>query len=445
LNPRTRYQFGSVTLKKRAKGADVWEFRYYETQADGRRKRKATFVGTTNQYKNKSEARVAVEALLLKLNEEKPQHHMGAVTFGGIIDRYIEEELPERYSTRKSYLSNIKLYIRPRWERYLLHEIRPMVVEGWLKNLNMAPKSKVHVRGIMRVIFECASRWELFNDRRNPLETVRVKGGSKRLERPTVLTVEEYETLLGLLHEPARTMVTVAQCLGLRVSEIAALQWDDFDFDKNQLLVQRSCVNGRIDDVKTEYSRDFVPLHESLVEVVLEWSKEAYPTEEGWVFASPYSGRPYHSTEIQKRHIQAAGSCLVECPICSAGVGVWCSQAKPTPNGKRLMIHPERKAAAGRYGRLGWHTFRHTYRSWLDETGAPMKVQQELMRHASIQTTMNVYGQAMSSSKREANSKIVELVLKPALGGRQKPQFLLMGVSGSESEGGANRKSLASH
>ena len=42
-----------------------------------------------------------------------------------------------------------------------------------------------------------------------------------------------------------------------------------------------------------------------------------------------------------------------------------------------------------------------------------MKVQQELMRHASIQTTMNVYGQAMSSSKREANGKVVEMVLKP--------------------------------
>jgi integrase len=42
-----------------------------------------------------------------------------------------------------------------------------------------------------------------------------------------------------------------------------------------------------------------------------------------------------------------------------------------------------------------------------------MKVQQELMRHASIQTTMNVYGRAMASSKREANGKIVEMVLKP--------------------------------
>ena len=42
-----------------------------------------------------------------------------------------------------------------------------------------------------------------------------------------------------------------------------------------------------------------------------------------------------------------------------------------------------------------------------------MKVQQELIRHASIQTTVNVYGQAMASSKREANGKVVEMVLKP--------------------------------
>jgi Phage integrase family len=92
---------------------------------------------------------------------------------------------------------------------------------------------------------------------------------------------------------------------------------------------------------------------------------------------------------------------------------VWCSQGKPTPNGARLPIHKERRASASKYSSIGWHTFRHTYRSWLDETGAPLKVQQELMRHASIQTTMNVYGQAMSSSRIEANGKVVEMVLKP--------------------------------
>jgi len=34
------------------------------------------------------------------------------------------------------------------------------------------------------------------------------------------------------------------------------------------------------------------------------------------------------------------------------------------------------------------------------------------MRHASIQTTMNVYGKAMTDTKRQAHSKVVELILK---------------------------------
>jgi hypothetical protein len=54
-------------------------------------------------------------------------------------------------------------------------------------------------------------------------------------------------------------------------------------------------------------------------------------------------------------------------------------------------------------------TFRHTYRSWLDDTGAPMRVQQKLMRHAQVSTTMNVYGNALMGAKREANSKMVNL------------------------------------
>jgi hypothetical protein len=36
------------------------------------------------------------------------------------------------------------------------------------------------------------------------------------------------------------------------------------------------------------------------------------------------------------------------------------------------------------------------------------------MRHASIQTTMNVYGKAMTDTKRQAHRRVVELVLKPS-------------------------------
>jgi integrase len=84
-------------------------------------------------------------------------------------------------------------------------------------------------------------------------------------------------------------------------------------------------------------------------------------------------------------------------------------------NDGRRRQRPIKNAAkaAGLEEGIGWHTFRHTYRSWLDETGAPMKVQQELMRHASIQTTMNVYGRAMTETKRQANSQVVGLVFGP--------------------------------
>ena len=42
-----------------------------------------------------------------------------------------------------------------------------------------------------------------------------------------------------------------------------------------------------------------------------------------------------------------------------------------------------------------------------------MKVQQELMRHASTQMTMNVYGQATSSIETGSDGRVVEMVLKP--------------------------------
>ncbi len=41
------------------------------------------------------------------------------------------------------------------------------------------------------------------------------------------------------------------------------------------------------------------------------------------------------------------------------------------------------------------------------------------MRHADIQTTTNIYTQAVSEAKRDANSKVVKMVLADSAG-RQK-------------------------
>ena len=64
---------------------------------------------------------------------------------------------------------------------------------------------------------------------------------------------------------------------------------------------------------------------------------------------------------------------------------------------------------------VGWHTFRHTYRTLIDDVGTPLGVQQRIMRHADIKTTMNTYGSAFEKSNRRANSRVAALVLPPAI------------------------------
>jgi integrase len=54
---------------------------------------------------------------------------------------------------------------------------------------------------------------------------------------------------------------------------------------------------------------------------------------------------------------------------------------------------------------MGTHTFRHSYRIWIDALGTPIGVQQKLMRHSDIRTTMNIYGDAASADMREAHGK----------------------------------------
>lgn len=66
--------------------------------------------------------------------------------------------------------------------------------------------------------------WELIPTERNPMGLVEIPGSSRRTKKPIILTVDQCFAILQLLIEPYRTMVVVAQCLGLRVSEILALQ-----------------------------------------------------------------------------------------------------------------------------------------------------------------------------------------------------------------------------
>lgn len=191
-----------------------------------------------------------------------------------------------------------------------------------------------------------------------------------------------------------RTMVLVAQCTGLRAEEVLALEWEDIEFENLSMKVVRAVVHGRVKTVKTDYSEDELPLDPGFAEVLLTWKRRLGAEREvqngistplvglDLVFPSTSTGSLPRGPSPARLH---PSRWLLPCGMSE----VRCRGGRLVPSGrqdaerKATLLHDERRDASGKkYGSVGWHTFRHTYRSWLDSTSAPIGVQQKLMRHA---------------------------------------------------------------
>jgi integrase len=104
-----------------------------------------------------------------------------------------------------------------------------------------------------------------------------------------------------------------------------------------------------------------MPLDRSLAEKLRHHQLRSASPEntEGRIFANPDTGRPYWPGRIQENWL--------------------------VPAAEKVGL-----------GRIGWHTFRHSHSSLLRALGVDLKVQQELLRHADIRATMNIYTHAVS-------------------------------------------------
>jgi integrase len=208
------------------------------------------------------------------------------------------------------------------------------------------------------------------------MELVTVKNGTKRRRQPRSLTVEEFQKLVGKLEEPVRTIALVCVCFGLRISECLAIKWADVDWLNAKLRVERAIVRQRVGDVKTVYSGRLMSIDSEMLEVLKSWRQTTqFSGDSDWVFASPAKlGRLPVSYPWVWKAFQRAGT--------QSGIG-----------------------------KLGTHSLRHSYRSWLDAVGTAIAVQQKLMRHSDIRTTLNVYGDVVTDEMEQAHSKVVRLAI----------------------------------
>lgn len=363
-----RFKTGSVVFDKRRK---TWNFLQWENG-----QRHSRLIGTLQEYPTKGAAWLAVRSLHSSEAKPTPNH---AETVKALAARYEAERFPARHSTARVYRSWLHNHILPEWGNESVSEIQPRPVELWLRTLPLSPKSKSHVRNMLYMLMDFAMWCGAIQLARNPIELVVVNGVTKRTRKPRSLAVEQFQRLNTELKEPFRTIALVCVCFGLRISECLALRWSDVDWLSGKLRIERGIVEQNVDDVKTDGSRRSLTIAGELMQRLKLWRQTTqFPADGDWIFASPLKlGRlPYSYT------------------------GVW----------REL----QRAAVAAGIGKLGTHAFRHTYRSWLDAVGTPIAVQQKLMRHSDIRTTMNIYGDVVTNEMEQAHSKVVNLVLPRA-------------------------------
>jgi integrase len=391
LFKRTTYQQGSLKLEKRKRGPDVWVYRWWDTNADGKRIYRKQQIGDHGQYPSETAAQVATDALRLTINNQSQRNSVAQVTVQLLWDHYSREELPFKdFSTQDGYLSYAKNWILPRWGSVLLQRIKTVEVERWLREAMVANGTRAKIKCVMSALFSHAVRWEFTainpissgipvgaGGKRGPSVGVRVS--AKRQKAPIVLSSDQIKLGLTRLEFRDQLLVLLDGALGTRRGELAALRWQDCDFENDTFQIEHSYYwrrGGILKSTKTEASAKPLPMHPALKQALLEWKTQSHRTQPtDFVFPSRlYGGRKaLDLAAVLKRKIRPAFDKL------------------------------------GIPG-VGWHTFRHTVGTLLAELGEHQLTIRDYLRHSNLSVT-NKYLQAASKTKRNAQARLIEAIV----------------------------------
>jgi integrase len=335
-----------------------------------------------NDLRNETAARRALDGLDLNINVDLSEGARPPGRFSELVEHYLRTELAidnerKAYSTKQCYREYLTNWIVPRWGGYSLKRIEDgaaVFVEEWLATIQRSRGTKAKIRNVMSAICSHAVRYGWMKS--NPIRAVRQS--AKREHVPTPLTALELQALFAELGPRDRTLVLLDAPTGMRRGELLALQWCDIDFQKLTLNIRKSIWQQHLGSVKTEESEKTMPLDEEMISDLLRWRAETpYAQDSDWIFASPrmLGRQPLWPEALMRNYI--------------------------APAARR----------AGIFKHITWHVFRHTFSTLLAENDEDVKTVQSLMRHANSNITMDIYTHAVSSKKRRAQSRVVEMIL----------------------------------
>ncbi|MFC3687269.1 site-specific integrase [Aquipuribacter hungaricus] len=295
---------------------------------------------------------------------------------------WLEEVAAKRVrpNTLTSYRSNVKLHIVPVIGSRKLGKLSTRDVRSLLAACDasgLSPRSTRYVHATLRVALEDAVRDDLVP--RNVAKLVRLSTPPRAETR--VLTVDEARLLLSQTRtDRLHAALVVLLVLGLRRSEALGLRWSDIDFDASVLHVRQGLhwSEGRLQFLppKTRRSRRTVPMPSVCLEAL---------------------GRH------RSRQAAEAEACLHPWPPVELVFTTTVGTPVDPNNFSRTFARWCRDAGVPA---VRLHDLRHTCVSMLLTLGVNPRVVMEIVGHAALEMTMNVYAHVAVDEQRLALDKL---------------------------------------
>ncbi len=373
---RQSYQQGYVSEAIRTRRGTVFVIRYRVRTAEGKWKHKSeTLYGLAG--------RKAARAVLAQRLQECTTRKIEAenLTLRDFVQAYWRPYLDRKNvkpSTRLSYESALERHVLPVLGDLMLEHIAPLHVEQLLQSSLRAGLSAKTVRnlvGLLQGLFSLAVDHDLIG--RSPIRD-KHKPAVRRQEKP-VWTAQQLRAIVEAVPRRYRALLTCAMLTAARLGELLGLQWKHVDFDRRKLRVEQSLWRGQLVTPKTLGSVGAIPFGEALATVLMECRNNSqHIGPDDFVF------------------LKADGSAL-DPDVLRKDVLY--------PALDRLGI-PRAKRSAG------FHTFRHSAATILNERTGNLKLTQKFLRHSNLGTTADIYTHTSAEAEHEA-----ALVLERAIYG----------------------------
>jgi integrase len=364
------YQRGSLKKVKRREG-EIWVLRYRVTNSEGRRVENVMPIGLVREFpKDKDAWREADRlGLTVRINDSPPP---GRIHFDFLAEQYLKADFgadsvrPKSVNTTSHVEHIVRAYLIPRFGNETAEDIKPLDIQRWLKSLvesgGLAWTTVSKMRGVMSRIYKVGILHERVA--KNPVFHVETR--SKTEYTAIVITPAQTLAILKSLPSPLHfTLVLTCAATALRASEMLALRWSDILWDEGRIRISKRWAKGEDGETKTEVSNGYVPLHAVLARFLRAWRAQTpFASDGDFVFPS----------------LKAAGRVPLSASVFVAD--------HLRPAAKKAGVHIEDGQ------RFGLHNLRHSLSNWLvNKAKVEPKTVQGILRHAKIQTTLDLYTQ----------------------------------------------------